>query len=226
MSFIITLPLFLLFYLNKINLKSTLHHIIGLILGLSLIYISFLPFVYYTEPVLPQIETVIVHRIMPSSKGIVRASNSAFNFYALFFQLDHTPGDQPFLFSNLNTLGWQIVGIIFILVLIKLYRGHNSLILMIFSLFIFCQGYFLFSTGMLERYFFPGFLAALIILASTKNNLLRLLLIVQNVLWFLNLLYSRPDNQIMVKILSSISLIIYYYFLTYFLKLPDRLQRS
>ncbi len=225
-TIIITLPLFLFFYLKKIKLKSTVHHALGLIIGLSLAYLSFLPFIYHTEPSLPQIETIVIHRIMPSSKGIIRASNSAFNFYALFYQLDRTPGDQPFFFTNLNTLGWVITSIIFILVLIKLYLSQNSLTLMTFSIFIFCQGYFLFSTGMLERYFFPGFLAAVILYNTTKNKLLQTLLIVQNGLWFLNLLYSRPDSQLMVKTLSLISIIIYTYFLLYFLKATEPASSS
>ena len=225
-TIIIVFPLFLLFYLKKISLKSTIHHLFGFFLGLSLIYISFLPFVYRTEATLPQIETIIIHRIMPSSKGIIRASNSAFNFYALFFQLDYTPGDQPLLFTNLNTVGWIIASTIFILILIKIYQSQLNLILMTSVIFIFCQGYYLFSTGMLERYFFPGFLATIIILTTTKSTLLRGLLIIQNILWFLNLVYSRPDNQIMVKSLSLISVTIYVYFLRNFLNTTYQPQPS
>jgi len=157
----------------------------------------------------------------PSSKGLSRASNSAFNFFTLFFEIDKTYGSQQILGLKLDTLGlifFLLINVFAIYFYIKKNKS-NDLTKLSFILFFISQATFLFMTGMLERYFFPAFIASIILMFLNFKDF-GIYMIIQNLIWFLNLFYSFYQRQIgwvkllfesnslmLIRILSLISLI-------------------
>ena len=211
------IPVFILIFIKIFKPKLLFNQFVGLILGIILLLVSFKPFLNQSPPNISEINTIINHRISPASKGVIRASNSAFNFYSLFYTLDRTPGNYPFLFFNLNILGIIFYLIILIKIIIHLSQNKPTLTTYLFYVFIISQGAFIFVTSMLERYFFPAFLAS-IILMVINNKKTRKYFFIQNILWYLNLMFSRPESMLLVKTLSLFTIINYLtiYYVFYF----------
>ena len=76
-------------------------------------------------------------------------------------------------------------------------------------------------TGMLERYFFPAFMASILLLVLNFKNY-GYLFILQNILWFINLYYSfflrdsgflrlafSSNNFLLVRLFSLMSIFTY-----------------
>jgi Gpi18-like mannosyltransferase len=198
-------PIFILIFIKIFKPKLLFNQFIGLILGISTLLVSFLPFLNQSPPQLGEINTIISHRISPSSKGVIRASNSAFNFYSLFYTLDRTPGNFPFLFFNLNTLGILFYLIIITKITVHLIKNKPSTTVYLFYIFFISQGAFIFMTSMLERYFFPAFIASIVLMVINYKKTGKYF-IIQNILWFLNLVFSRPESILLVKALSFLSI--------------------
>ncbi|PIV06630.1 hypothetical protein CO009_00295 [Candidatus Shapirobacteria bacterium CG_4_8_14_3_um_filter_35_11] len=212
----ILIPIYILIFIKMFKYKLLLSQFAGITIGLILLILSFKPFLNQSPPNINEIYTIVNHRISPSSKGVIRASNSAFNFYSLFYTLDRTPGNLPFLFINLNILGIIFYIIIVTAVAFHLFKNKLTPTNYLFYIFFISQGAFIFMTSMLERYFFPAFIASNILLVTNPKNT-RKYFILQNILWLLNLIFSRPQSLLLVKILSLVAILNYLTIYSFFI---------
>lgn len=236
---LIVAPLYSFCYLSLLNFKNLKEIIISLcqtllsfVLSLSLAFIAFLPFV--SHDFINDIIWILTNRISNASKGISLASVSAFNLYSLFFKIDSSPGTIKFLALSLDSYSmifYLLINIIALYLLIKYRKNKNKLPLFVFLLFFVTQGSFLFMTSMLERYFIIAFAPA-IILTFLYSKKIAFSLIFQQLLWLLNLLYAfywrdyffiktifLGQNNLLVKVLSLLSLLNFFYISKVFLSL-------
>jgi len=220
---LVLLPFYVFYFFkqNKIQWNNLVKLFISCFICLSFIFISFKPFLANPSHPVSEISNIILQRMSPSSKGLSRASNSAFNFFTLFFEIDKTYGSQQILGLKLDTLGlifFLLINVFAIYFYIKKNKS-NDLTKLSFILFFISQATFLFMTGMLERYFFPAFIASIILMFLNFKDF-GIYMIIQNLIWFLNLFYSFYQRQIgwvkllfesnslmLIRILSLISLI-------------------
>lgn len=203
---IILTPVFILIFLKNFNQKHLRQQLIGLVLGTLLLLASFKPFLLQTPIQLKEISTIVTGRIATSSKGVIRASNSAFNFYSLFFTLDQTPGNFHIFFLNLNQIGIICFLLLISITILHIFKNRPLITSYLFYFFFVSQGAFLFVTGMLERYFFPAFLASVILMVVNHKGLGKYFFF-QNILWFLNLSNSRSNSILLIKTFSLLSII-------------------
>ncbi len=220
---LVLLPFYIFYFFkqNKIQLNNLIKLFISFFLCLSFIFISFKPFLVNPFNPVPEISNIVLQRMAPSSKGLSRASNSAFNFFSLFFEIDKTYGSQQILGMKLDTFGLIFFILINICAVYFYFKNKypNNLTRLSFILFFISQATFLFMTGMLERYFFPAFIASIILLFLNFKDF-GFYMIIQNLIWFLNLFYSFYQRQIgwvkflfesnsfiLIRILSLISLL-------------------
>ena len=220
---VILLPFFgiLYLYLNskKLNIKTVL---IPLLLSAAIVYLSFLPFIPKDHHHLQYISSIFHSRISNSSKGIELASVSAFNLYSLIFNIDQTYSalTPSFKLTYLSWLFFILLNIFFISKLLKTEKINFNHTL--FVIFFIAQGSFLFMTGILERYFFPAFLASLIIMVIYWHKFGKLMLI-QQLIWFINLIYAyyhrdiglisfvfKSNNFILIRLISLLNIFIYF----------------
>jgi len=223
---LILIPIFTFLYFYQLlqqNSKKRLIYLgFSLVSCLILTTIMFFPFVSKST-IFQDIYTIITQRIAPNSKGVIRASNSALNFYSLFFQIDHTSGNTLFLKISLTAWGYLFYILlnlfsIFLFLKSKIKSKHLPILSIIY---IISQGSFLFMTGMLERYFFPAFMASILLLVLNFKNY-GYLFILQNILWFINLYYSfflrdsgflrlafSSNNFLLVRLFSLMSIFTY-----------------
>lgn len=237
---IILLPFYIFYYLykllkiNKSIILKIIYPLISILISLFITYLLFIPFIPKNTNNFSYINNILFNRISPQSKGVSRASNSAFNFYSLFFQIDYTSGSLKIFNLTLDKYSIFLFIIINIIAIYLFYKFFDSnqkkqYKLLSFILFFISQGSFLFMTGMLERYFFPGFIASVLLLFFCFSEV-GYLIIFQHFLWFINMLYAfylrnlgfiRPlfwnNNYLLTRILSLFALtnfflIIYQYF--------------
>lgn len=216
-------PFFAFYYFKNFsfNKKNILKLVASTILCFALIYFSFKPFLNTGK--VGEIYQIITERITSSSKGISRASNSAFNLYSLIFDIDKTPGAKKILGLSLDiysTYFYIILNIVSLKILFS--RKKTPLTSWLFLIFFISQGSFLFMTGMLERYFFPAFLASILLIFLTPKYFAKPL-ILQNIIWFLNMYYAyfqresgfiktifEGNNNLLIRLISLLSLINFY----------------
>ena len=216
---IITAPLFAaLFLKNHFQSKhSTSKLIFSIIIPMCLFVLLFLPFVNNPAGFIPQVRTILETRIAPSSKGVIRASVSAFNLYSLVFIIDSTPANINF--NLLNIIIAFTINLFFIKTLLKIKKLKSKDV--IFLIFLVSQASFLFLPGMLERYFLLGLIPATIMLFIHPQ--LKSLLLFQNLIWFLNLIYAffyrhshyinllfRSHGYPLIRLLSLFNIIIFF----------------
>lgn len=220
-SSVFVLPFYLYLYLQQhYPITKMITH---LFISGAFVLLLFLPFIknYWQAP--SEIATIITHRILPSSKGVVRASHSAFNLYSLVFRLDTTP-----VTTQIASIPLSVYGYIFLVLIIVgsifHYRQHHYIPLTIFFII---QGTFLFYPGMLERYFILAFVSSLYLLNSSDFRPLHLPLIIQNILWLINLVYSfyyrdsspirlvfQSFDYLPIRLISLFSILLYFQILT------------
>ena len=235
---LVFIPFYIFYYLkNNISDKKNIFRIVlSLFLCLAIIYISFKPFLVPNREPLREIYTVVSNRIVSSSKGISRASNSGFNLYSLVFEIDKTYGNYRILGISLDSFGlifYMLINAICIYILSKK-SILNTFKKLIFILFFIGQGTFLFMTGMLERYFFPAFLASIILMFINFRQI-GIYMIVQNVIWLLNIIYSfyqrdigwikmlfEGNSNLLIRIISLLSLINYFLIINKFISLSKK----
>ncbi|MBU1117718.1 hypothetical protein KKD37_02020 [Patescibacteria group bacterium] len=222
---LVLFPFFAYLYLFSLkdDKKKIRNILVPFFLCLSFVFLSFKPFINASSSPVPQIYNIINNRITSSSKGTTRASNSAFNIYSLFFELDKTPGSYRLLGLELNSLS-LIAYIAINIFSIYLFGKNNTKqpLKLFFIIFFISQGTFLLVTGMLERYFFPAFISSVLLMFLSFKNF-GYLMILQNLLWLLNLFYAYfqrdvgwvkelfEDNSLfLVRIISLISLVNFY----------------
>lgn len=149
-----------------------------------------------------------------------KASISAFNFQTIFLKID-----MDFAKSKIIGIGSSIWGSLFFLTaniisFINYKKQKDKIFGMLAGIFTISMSAFMFMPGMLERYFYPA-LGPMIILAFAKPKLL-LQLVVMNIIFFLNIIYSfyrRGDdfvyhlfidnNFLIIRILSLIQVLLF-----------------
>ena len=207
-SWAIFIPLyFYLMFLRKSNIKSILG---GVVVSFLLFLVITIPF---TQGDVFAFTWDLFTKKIPLPVGILgKASNSAFNFYTIFFKID-----IDFAPRFLSLLFFTILNI-YSFFLVR--REKDKLLGLFIGLFSIGIGGFLFMTSMLERYFFPG-LTPLIILMFARPRLLWGL-ILMNLIFFANIIWSfyrrtsdeigKPfvtNNFLVIRSLSFISVAIY-----------------
>ncbi len=181
--FIIFLPVYLwCLFKKRLNFSS-------LFWGLAFCFIIFFfsTFPFSGNDIFGFTKRIFFENILPSSKGVAKASVSAFNFYSIFFTIDKTLALSKIGFLKLEHFGIFSFLLLNIFAFLKfLYKTNFKSILN--SLFFIGMGSFLFLTNMLERYFFPTF-PFLVILSFINRNFWRYALII-NIILFLNLIWA------------------------------------
>jgi len=217
-NWIIFIPVYvLLVYLIKPNYRQLFY---GIVLSILVYFITTLPF--SRGNIFVFTKEIVLSNILPSAKGVGKASVDAFNFYALFYKIDSTPASSKLVGVPLSFFG-ILAYLVFVfqsfknIVKTKTKELYFSIIL---SLYLMGMGIFIFSTGMLERYFFPA-LAPLIIIMFTKKPTLLPGILLQVVL-FLNLIFAfyrrssgtidhifTDGNMLLIKILSLLNILLF-----------------
>jgi len=189
---------------------------------LTLSFLSFLPFCQNDTSYLGNIINIIQNRIAPSSKGITRASVSAFNLYSTLFTIDKTPGYQKILsfitVDSMSLLFYISINFLIIKKIIKKSRFNHDVYIYIFLL---VQSTFIFTSSMLERYFLPGIIASTILIFISDNKKIKILIMGQYLIHFSNLLYAfnyrhvhliklifQSHNFFLIRILSLLNVLI------------------
>lgn len=239
---LVFLPLYLFFLVKEFFLaslkekKSFSWLILGGFLSLAITIASFVPFWDKTEPFFKNMDSVLTRRIVPSAKGTSKVATSAFTFYTVFFDIDKTPGSYKVGFLSLDQWG----NILFVLVnltglflfLKKDKPALNRLANLSLVAYFIGEGTFLFKTGMAERYFLPTFFFLYILFFLTKDKRIRIAILVQFLVWFINLTSSfflrdypfldiifRQNNFLGTRIVSLGNVFIFLYLVFRFLKL-------
>lgn len=144
-----------------------------------------------------------------------KASISAFNFQTIFYRIDIDYSHEKLLGIQTKTVGMILYILTNVFALKVLKFSKDKMLGAVGGIFIIGFGSFMFMATMLERYFFPGFAALFILLATRPNFFWRVLLM--NLILALNILYSfyrrgsdeigRPfvnNNFIVIRILSLV----------------------
>jgi len=202
-------PLYLfLLFIKKVKLRQLAR---GLALSLFLLILTTYPF--SGEGILSFTRDTVMGNILPSAKGLARASVSAINFYSIFFKIGIDVAKTKLLGISADVLG------VFAYVLLNLstfayVRKQKNFLLSVFSsLFLIGLGSFLFLTNMLERYFFASFAPMIVLMVNNPRTFLNGVLI--NIVVLANLVWmfyrrrfdeiDRPfvlNNFFLVKVLS------------------------
>ncbi len=208
---------FLFFYFK--NKKNFLILLPIMLIITSFLYLSFKPFIPTGISPINYVRDIYNHRISNSSKGLNLASVSAFNLYSLLFNIDKTYATKTPLIS-IGLLLYILINVVFIYHFLK--SKNHSFSHLLFTIYFLGQGSFLLLTNMLERYFFPALLASILIMVLYWKKFGRLMLL-QQLIWFLNLIYAyyhrqsefisyvfKENNFIFVRLLSFCSLLIFF----------------
>ncbi len=144
-----------------------------------------------------------------------KASISAFNFQTIFYRIDIDYSHEKLLGIETKTVGMILYILTNIFAVKVLKFSKDKMLGAVSGIFIIGFGSFMFMATMLERYFFPGFAALFVLLATRPNFFWRVLLM--NLILALNILYSfyrrgsdeigRPfvnNNFIVIRILSLV----------------------
>lgn len=213
-NWIIAVPIYLLLlYFNKPKLNSLFT---GSLTSLAVIVLSTLPF--SGRNIVGFNNWLVNTRIIPTASAGHRASSSAFNLHTLFFDIDITPDNYVVFGVPINIVGIMLFFAIYLFVIKYIIRQKATLISVISGLFMVGFAYYLFSTNMLERYFFVGFVP-MVVLAFSKPKLLKYVFVI-NIVVFLNIFYSffrrsvgpianvfAQNNFLLIRLLSFTSLI-------------------
>lgn len=110
----------------------------------------------------------------------------------------------------------------FNIIILKKVINHKNVFKNLFIyLFLVAQTTFIFTSSMLERYFLSGIVASSIVLWTIKNKKLKVLILIQYSIHFLNFLYAfnyrfvhiirlvfQSNNFLLVRLLSLINVLI------------------
>ena len=208
-------------------IKFCLMSVICLLIG----YFSFKPFIPDKIKPVGYISSIINNRIKTSSKGLKLASVSSFNLYSLVFNIDQTYATSKNSFIELTDVSNFLIFVLNLFIIINFFKSpqkkfNNSLVIF----YLISQGSFLFMANMLERYFIPAFIPSILLMILFWQKYGWLMLF-QQILWFLNLIYSyyyrsnglinhlfRDYNFLLIRLLSLFSLLVYFLVLKIYLK--------
>lgn len=221
-------PLFIFVFLYKFSKNQPCHSLLkiifSIVLCLSILYLSFKPFIPSGVNQIDYINDIVKNRIQTSSKGLKMASVSAFNFYSLFWDIDKTYATHDGSLIQLKDISILLIVIINFFFILKLYKSQkinfNSTL---FYIYFISQGTFLFMTNMLDRYFIPAFISSTIIMVLYWKKY-GWLMFIQQFIWFLNIIYSyyyrsndlinfifRSNNFFFIRLLAFANIFIYFY---------------
>lgn len=240
-SILVLFPLYLAFLAKKFILNSAKEKksfaliIAGFILAMGLLIFSFVLFWDKSLPFFKYTKSIVEKRIIPSAKGTIKAATSAYNFHTVFFEIDKTLGNQklgPFTLTQTGNILIAFVNLLALpLFLIKKKNFAFELSMLLFLVYCVGEGAFLFRTGMAERYFFPSFLFLYLLFFMVKDAKIKLAIVLQFLLWFINLLSSfflrdysfldvffRQNNYFGTRLFSLMNVLIYIFIVVRFLK--------
>jgi Gpi18-like mannosyltransferase len=203
-------PLYLFFVLQKIGKEKKVlkDFILGVIVSIGFTLAIFAVFTGFTNNYFADLQYIITNRILPSAKGVTRASVSAFNIYSAIFVIDKTIAAQNFLILTINQVGVIFSLLIYslgIYLLRKFNNFKNDFFIINLLIYVTIEGLFLFNSGMVERYFLLSLVPLIFLLILIKNSKMKWLFLIQNIIWFTNLFYSffRRDFSEMATIFQS-----------------------
>ena len=242
-TILIFLPLYSFFLVKEFFLaslkekKSFSWLILGGFLSLAITIVSFFPFWDKSESFFKNVDSVLTRRIVPSAKGTSKVATSAFTFYTVVFDIDKTPGSYKVGFLSLDQWGNIFFVLINVFGLSLFLKKDKSVLNRLESLslaaYFIGEGTFLFKTGMAERYFLPAFFFLYILFFLTKDKRIRVVILVQFLVWFINLSSSfflsdysfldiifRQNNFLGTRIVSLANVFVFLYLSSFFLHHP------
>lgn len=180
----IFIPLYLaIVVIKKVRLKDL---VVGGVISLVLLVIITYPFA--PGNLIGFTVWLARERVLPTLNASNKASVSAFNLYTVLYYYDKTGANVPLLGIPIDILGKTIFGSIYVYSIYYLSKKRANLKSVLASIFFVAFGSFLFLTGMLERYFFPGFVP-MVILMFADIKLLKWGIIL-NIAVFVNIFYA------------------------------------
>jgi Gpi18-like mannosyltransferase len=212
-------PLYIfLLFVKKVKLKQ-----LGLGLALSLLIFIITTYPFSGRNILPFAWETVIKNILPSAKGLARASVSAINFYSIFFKIGIDVAKVKLLGIPLDLIGVLAYVLLNLLAFTYVKKQKNFLLSVFSSLFLIGLGSFLFLTNMLERYFFASFTPMVVLMLVNPKTFLNGVLV--NVVVLANLVWmfyrrrffeiDRPfvnNNFLLVRILSILIVVSWYFF--------------
>lgn len=221
------LYLFLL-YFKKPKIKSI---IFGVLISFVLFVLTTLPF---AKGNLFIFTWKIFNTNIPLPLGLYgKASNSAFNFYTIFLKIDIDMVGSRILGISAGIFGRVMLLIVNLAAFILLKKQKANLLSIVGSLFLVGLGTFLFSTQMLERYFFPALAPMIIIMVARPKLLFTSILL--NLVFLLNIIYAfyrpgsdeigRPfvnNNFLLIRLLSLVAVLSYLWIAEHLLVLQSK----
>lgn len=207
---LIFFPILLLALIEHRNFKV---FILSLVSGLSVFFLVILPFS------LGNGISWLIQKYQGTLASYPYASLNAFNFFAL------TGGNwvketQPFLFLTYRAWGYIFLVIIFVSLIFLFFRWQNPYKVYPLSFFL-ISSFFMFSSKMHERYFYPALIFALFTFIYFAHRRVLITYLGFSITHFLNvglvLLYSwynvfhLASNHPLVLIISFANLLLYIY---------------
>jgi Gpi18-like mannosyltransferase len=171
-----------------------------LLAGITLSFVIFVlsTVAFSTGNIFKYVINLTTNVMLPSAKGATKASISAFNFYTIFYEIDRDFASRELI--NLSLKTWGNLGFLFLNIFTFVYVAKSKshkLFSIVAGIFIIGIGSFLFMTNMLERYFYAGFPAMVVILSVNWKKFTTLIFI--NLILFINLFwafYRRGSDEI------------------------------
>lgn len=174
-------PLYVFYFF--LQRPSIISIVLSFFANFTAFYLITLPFVDKRNPFL-YTQQIIYHVVFFKERfeGLV---NHAFNFWQMLMPFG---GRSSFRLLGIPAFILNYISLTFFFIWSILIVRKNSLKNLLLSLYILASGLYLFSTGMVDRYFFPS-VVFLLLLIPFYPQLLRLWLMVSAV-FFINMLYS------------------------------------
>lgn len=215
----VSLPVF---FAGAIRKKfSFLQYLIGMVLsGLILVTVT-IPF--SGSNVYGFTKGIVANNILPSAKGLAKASISAFNFHSLVFDIDKTLASVKFF-----GVGLDIYFLIFVLIInagAVIYTLLGSRWEILLSAAVANLGAFVFLTNMLDRYFFSAL--PFIVVISSLSKRYFWVAVFCNIVFFANLIWAYyrrsvgiidhtfSDNNFLVLRVFSLAVVVLWFYLSW-----------
>lgn len=237
---LLLLPLYLIFifresFLSPANKKTYfIFPILGVICSALIIFGTFFPFWDRPQTFSSFLNSVLTRRILPSAKGVSKVATSGYTFFTVFFDIDRTLGNYRVVLTLDQWGQLFFIGIIFatgLMMFKKREPFEKEINHLCFLAYFIAEGTFLFRTNMAERYFLPAFLFLYLLFFLIKSKSLRIAILIQMFLWFINLSTSfflsdshwldvilRQNNYWGTRVLSFFNLLIFMFIVNMYFK--------
>lgn len=178
---LILLPFFVIYFLyQKPHLTSVFWSLV-----LSMISVFILSYPFADKNSFLYTYEVIYSKVFFAGRSGALATHT-FNFWQLIAPHGGWV-EHPYLFIPAKFWSALFTGVVYLLGLYVL-RRKNNLANLFLSLYVISAGVYLFSTGMLDRYFFPA--SVFLLFASIYNNEFLKWWVITGILFSINLFYS------------------------------------